>query len=59
MSVYIYLDFLVINMYLSAVDQFYTGNDDLLLGICVYNFCDQSFEAIINPSNPQLFWQAA
>lgn len=43
-------------MDLSAVDQFYT-NDDLLPGICVYNFCSQSFGAVINTSNPQLLWR--
>lgn len=44
-------------MHLSAVDQSFTGNDDLLLGICVYNFYYQSFGAIINTSNPPLLWQ--
>lgn len=44
-------------MHLSAVDQSYPGNDDLLLGICVYNLCYQSFGAVINTSNPQLLWQ--
>lgn len=47
------------NMHLSGVVQFYTGKDDLLLGICAYSFCYQSFGAVINTSNPQLFWQGA